>query len=80
MSVTELEHSAQHTRVHCSYGWRMPLLNNIIEQAATAFGLMAALIAVCGFVGHARPVLKGEDEAKVRHATVIGGLGGLGSH
>jgi len=39
---------------------------------------MAALIAVCGFVGHARPVLRGQSEAKIRHATVIGGLGGLG--
>jgi hypothetical protein len=56
----------------------MPLLSNLIEQAATAFGLMAALIAVCGFVGHAGPVLKGQDEAKIRHATVVGGLGGIG--
>lgn len=56
----------------------MPLLSNIIEQAATAFGLMATLIAVCGFAGHAGPVLKGQDEAKIRHATVVGGVGGLG--
>jgi len=38
---------------------------------------MAASIAVGGFIAHVGPALAGEDETKVRAATVIGGLGGL---
>jgi len=38
---------------------------------------MAASIAVGGFIAHIGPALTGKDEAKVRAATVIGGLGGL---
>jgi hypothetical protein len=38
---------------------------------------MAAGIAVCGFLAHARPALAGKDDAELRQATVVGGLGGF---
>jgi hypothetical protein len=40
-------------------------------------GLMAAAIAVFGFLSHAWPVIAGRDETAVRRATVVGGLGGF---
>jgi glycerol-3-phosphate acyltransferase PlsY len=55
----------------------MFLLGSIVDDGATATGFMAAAIAVGGFLGHAWPVLRGQDEAAVRVATVAGGLCGL---
>ena len=48
-----------------------------VDGAATVSGLTAALVAVGGFIAHARPALSGADERRVREATVVGGLGGL---
>jgi len=39
---------------------------------------MAAAIAVCGFVAHARPALSGVDEERLRRATTTGGVFGIG--
>ena len=55
----------------------MPTAASIVNDAATDVGLMAGAIAVGGFLAHARPVLSGADEHRVRSRTVIGGLGGL---
>jgi hypothetical protein len=41
-------------------------------------GFIAGAIAIGGFLGHARPVLKRRDEMAIRVATVLGGLFGLG--
>jgi hypothetical protein len=49
----------------------------MVSDAATGFGLMAVMIAVCGFVGQAPAALKRKDDATVRAVTVIGGLSGL---
>jgi hypothetical protein len=49
----------------------------IVNQFATASGMMAAAIAVCGFVAHAGPALSGASEKQIRDATVVGGLVGL---
>jgi hypothetical protein len=46
-------------------------------DAATGAGLLAAAIAVCGFVAHVRPALSGADERELREATVKGGLAGI---
>jgi hypothetical protein len=39
--------------------------------------MMAAAIAVCGFLAHAGPALSGADEKRLRFATVVGGLIGF---
>jgi hypothetical protein len=62
---------ARHTGGVTSYG------RSVITIAATGAGFMAASIAVGGFIVHVGPALTGKDEARVRAATVIGGLGGL---
>jgi hypothetical protein len=49
----------------------------IVSQFATASGMTAAAIAVCGFVAHAGPALSGAGEKRLRFATVVGGLAGL---
>jgi hypothetical protein len=49
----------------------------LAENAATGAGLMAAAIAVTGFLTHAWPAISGKDEEDVRQATVIGGLAGF---
>jgi hypothetical protein len=48
-----------------------------MSNAVTGFGLTAAAIAVGGFLAHVRPALAGDDEQRLREATVIGGLGGI---
>jgi hypothetical protein len=53
------------------------VVGSIASQFATGFGMMAAAIAVCGFVAHAGPALSGGGERRLRKATVIGGLAGL---
>jgi len=52
-------------------------MNALMAQFATAGGLMAAGIAVGGFVFHAGPALGDADEAELRRATVMGGLFGF---
>jgi hypothetical protein len=49
----------------------------LLTQFATAAGLMAACIAVGGFVFHASPALEDADEGELRRATVGGGLFGF---
>jgi len=53
------------------------VLATLMSSAVTGFGLMAAAIAVGGFLAHVRPALAGDDEQRLREATVIGGLGGV---
>jgi hypothetical protein len=38
---------------------------------------MAAAIAVCGFLAHARPAISGKEDAELRRATALGGLAGF---
>jgi glycerol-3-phosphate acyltransferase PlsY len=52
-------------------------LGSIIDEGAAVTGFMAAAIAVGGFLGHAWPVIRHQDEAAIRVATVVGGLYGL---
>lgn len=49
----------------------------LLDRSAVALGLMAATIAVGGFVGRARELLRGGDEEAVQRGTVVGGLFGL---
>lgn len=53
------------------------VLATLMSDAATGVGLMAAAIAVCGFVAHVRPALVGDDEQRLREATVKGGVLGI---
>jgi hypothetical protein len=55
----------------------MVLAVALLGQFATAAGLMAAGIAVGGFVFHAGPALEGSAEDELRQTTVVGGLIGL---
>jgi hypothetical protein len=55
----------------------MFLVWSIASNVATGAGLVAAAIAVTGFVFHAGPALSGGPEERLRRATVIGGLIGL---
>lgn len=50
---------------------------SIISDAGSGFGLVAATIAVCGFLGQVGPALTWKDDQSVRAATVVGGLFGL---
>lgn len=52
--------------------------SSLLTQFATAGGLMAAGIAVCGFLFHAGPALHGASESELRRQTATGGLFGLG--
>ena len=49
----------------------------ILERSAVAIGLMAALIAVGGFLGRAFTVLPGGGHEAVERATAVGGLAGM---
>jgi hypothetical protein len=55
----------------------MLVIASVVQGASTCSGLMAAAIAVCGFVFHAGPALAGVSEAELRRLTVLGGLFGL---
>jgi hypothetical protein len=50
----------------------------LMSDSATGCGLIAAAIAVCGFIGHSKLALAGADERRLRRATTIGGLAGIG--
>ncbi len=54
----------------------MLLIGSIPADVATAVGVLAGLIAVAGFLAHARPVLRGDTPETIQKATVIGGLAG----
>jgi hypothetical protein len=47
-----------------------------MSDSTTALGLMAAGIAVFGFLAHAKSALAGRDEAELRRLTVAGGVVG----
>jgi uncharacterized membrane protein len=49
----------------------------LINDFASGVGLIAACIAVCGFLSQVPPALAKEDDKAVRAATVVGGVGGL---
>jgi hypothetical protein len=59
------------------YGRAVLIVGSIASQFAGALGLIAAAIAVFGFLGHAKPALARADDADLRFATVVGGLAGL---
>jgi hypothetical protein len=54
------------------------LSSGLLSQSTTIVGLMAGSIAVGGFLGHVGPSMSGESDSKVRRATTVGGLVGLG--
>lgn len=58
------------------YGRSMVTTGSIASGAATDAGLMAASIAVFGFLAHAWPALSRAPEDDIRWATAIGGLFG----
>jgi hypothetical protein len=49
----------------------------LINDFAAGAGLVAACIAICGFLMQIPPALVKADEKSVRAATVVGGIGGL---
>ncbi len=49
----------------------------LVERSALAVGLMAAAIAVGGFVTRAYAVLTGHPDESINRATAMGGLFGL---
>jgi hypothetical protein len=49
---------------------------SIAGDFGTAVGVLAGMIAIAGFLGHAEPVLRGGSEREVQKATVVGGLVG----
>jgi hypothetical protein len=53
------------------------VFGSLVSSAATGAGLMAAAIAVCGFLAHAWPAMTGKSDAELRMATVVGGLSGF---
>jgi len=54
------------------------LTASIASDFATMVGVCAGMIAIAGFLAHARPALSGAPEQKVQKATVVGGLVGCG--
>ena len=49
----------------------------LLERSAVTVGLMAAAIAVGGFIARAYTVLREDDDEAIRRATIVGGLVGL---
>jgi hypothetical protein len=52
-------------------------VGSFLGDATSGAGLLAAAIAICGFLGQAAPALRRRDDRTVRALTVIGGLVGL---
>jgi hypothetical protein len=48
-----------------------------MSDSATGAGLVAAAIAVGGFIAHVKPALSGAEEHRLRNATVRGGVAGI---
>ena len=59
------------------HGCRSRISGVLLERSAVAVGLMAASIAVGGFIGRAYTVLRGDHDEAIRRATIVGGLIGL---
>jgi hypothetical protein len=55
-------------------------IGSLASGFATAVGVVAGMIAIGGFLAHARPALDGAPERDIQQATVTGGLvgGGIG--
>jgi hypothetical protein len=49
----------------------------LLERSAVAVGLMAAAVAVGGFIARAYTVLHEDNDEAIRRATIVGGLVGL---
>jgi hypothetical protein len=52
-------------------------VGSIVSDSASFAGFTAAMIAICGFIGQAKPALSRQDDKEVRAAAVVGGLVGL---
>jgi len=52
-------------------------LGSILGDAVAGSGFIAASIAIDGFIGQVGPALAREEDAALRSATTLGGLGGL---
>jgi hypothetical protein len=61
----------------CVTGSAPPLAGTILERSALAIGLLAAAIAVGGFISRARAILLRHPVDNVERATMIGGVFGL---
>jgi len=55
----------------------VPVTASIASEFGSDVGVLAGMIAIGGFLAHARPVLDADDEEQIRQATVRGGLVGL---
>lgn len=55
----------------------MVFVATIQNQFAAGLGLIAAAIAVFGFIAHAPSALSGAHDRRLREATVSGGIVGL---
>jgi hypothetical protein len=55
----------------------MLVIASIANEFAAGTGLLAASIAVLGFIGQAYPALSGAPEQRIRQAVAVGGLVGL---
>jgi hypothetical protein len=55
------------------------LLADIQTWFATAVGALTGSIAIGGFLAHIGPALSGASDAKLRAATVVGGIAGFGA-
>lgn len=52
-------------------------VGSIVGDGAAGVGVVAGMVAICGFLTHAGPVLQRRDEAEIRIATVVGGIAGF---
>jgi hypothetical protein len=55
----------------------LPLAGVILDRSALAAGLLAAMIAIGGFLARAQALLGTEFPADAQRSTAIGGLAGL---
>jgi hypothetical protein len=53
------------------------VLATLMSDTATGVGLIAAAIAVGGFIAHVKPALSGAEDQWLRNATVRGGVAGI---
>jgi hypothetical protein len=55
----------------------LPTAGAILDRAGSAANLMAAIVALGGFISHSRALLGGASEMGLHRATAIGGMCGL---
>ena len=55
----------------------LSLAGAVLDRFAGAFGLMAATMAIGGFVGRGGAILTNADEDAVQRSTIYGGFAGL---